>query len=75
MIYFPSNQTKKVLKENSKKHLNGTGEELLSGLIGDKGLNTNVSVDIPVKTVVIAVVGIVAAVGLSVLVAKSIKKA
>lgn len=69
MIYFP----KKINKSGEKQH-NSTGGDIFGGLIGDKGLNTNVSVDIPMQTVIIAVVGIVAAVGLSVLVARTIKK-
>lgn len=74
MIYFPSNQNKKLLKKEGDKKRNATGTDFLSGLIGEKGINTNVAVEIPIKTVIIAVVGIVAAVGLSVLVARTIKK-
>jgi hypothetical protein len=59
---------------NHKKR-NATGADIFSGLIGDKGLNTNVAVDIPVKTMILFVVGVVAAVGLSVLAAHYIKKA
>jgi hypothetical protein len=62
-----------ILPKHKKR--NATGSDIFDGLIGDKGLNMNATVDIPIKTVIIAVIGIVAAVGLSVLAAYYIKKA
>lgn len=57
------------------KHKNSTGSDIFGGLISDKGLGIDATVDIPIGTVILAVVGVVAAVGLSVLVAHYIKKA
>lgn len=56
------------------KHNNSTGADIFGGLISDKGLGINATVDIPIGTVILAVAGVVAAVGLSVFVAYYIKK-
>jgi hypothetical protein len=63
-----------MLIRNRNKTKNATGSDIISGLFGENGLKTDVSVELLPSTVILAVVGVVAAVGLSVVAFYYIKK-
>lgn len=62
-------------KNNSEeKQRNGTGTDLLSGLFGDKGFKTDVSVTVDPSTMIIVGAGIILTIAVGVLVFYTIKK-